>query len=70
MTDITSIAKEIHYVVERATYDLGKDLHGLSVVDLVLDNFPNLSVIDAKSALVIAGVDHMLSLHQIRKYSN
>jgi len=65
---LLDVAKQIRPIIERAVKDLGPDLAGYSVIDLVLDNV-DVSVIDAKSALVVAGIDNLLSTRLVRSYS-
>lgn len=62
-------AERIRPLVQNAVKDLGSDLSGFSVVDLVLDNIEDISSFDAKCALVVAGVDNLLSDRLVRSYS-
>lgn len=67
---LTEIAKDVRRIVLDAVQDLGKDLQGNSVIDLVMDNVEDhISTQDAKVALVIAGVDDYLSRRLVRSYS-
>lgn len=63
------LASEVRGIVIAAVRDLGSDLGGFSVVDLVLDNIEHVSSADAKVALVVAGVDNLLSSRLVRSYS-
>lgn len=65
---LIDVAAKVRVIVLAAVKDLGPDLQGYSVVDLVLDNC-DVSVIDAKSALVVAGVDSLLTSRLVRSYS-
>lgn len=70
MRTLIEIASDVRSIVERAVKDLGPDLQGFSVVDLVMDNIGDrVSTADIKSALVVAGVDSLLSKRLIRSYS-
>lgn len=66
---LINIAAQARNIVISAVADLGPDLRGYSVVDLVLDNVEHVSSADAKAALVIAGVDSMLSDRLVRSYN-
>lgn len=72
--NINDMAREIRQIVINATNDLGPDLLGYSVIDLCMDNLcmDNItkgSTADIKAALVIAGVDHILSERLVKTYS-
>lgn len=70
MRQLTEIATDIRGIVQRAVADLGSDLQGYSVIDLCLDNLPDrISTADVKSALVVAGVDGLLTSRLVRSYS-
>lgn len=67
---LEEIAQVIGPLVITAVQDLGSDLQGLSVIDLCADNLPScISLSDIKSALVIAGVDSILSSRLRVSYS-
>lgn len=56
--------------MQHAVFDLGPDLQGNSVIDLCMDNLPYItSTSDIKSALVVAGVDNIVSERLKRSYS-
>lgn len=66
---ITGLRPAIRRIVTDAVADLGTDLGGCSVVDLVLDNEPRLRTsADAKLALRMADVRHWLSDAQRKRY--
>ena len=70
MRTLVDIAVDIRGIVTRAVADLGSDLGGYSVVDLCCDNLSDrISTSDVKSALVVAGVDRLLSTRLVRSYS-
>lgn len=52
---LTTIANECRRIIQAAEADLGP-LPKASYVDLCADNLPDVSILDIKSALVIAGV--------------
>lgn len=69
---LVQVAEKIRPIVLAAVRDLGADLQGSSVVDLVADNLPEdwrIGTGDIKSALVVAGVDRLLSARLVRSYS-
>lgn len=67
---LVDIAQDIRPIVERAVRDLGRDLQGYSVIDLCMDNLTDrVSTADIKAALVVAGVDSLLSVRLIHSYS-
>ncbi len=66
---MTEELPNVNDCVANAVAELGYNLSGLSVVDLVMDNFPNLSVADAKCALIMSSVDDILSPEQVARYS-
>lgn len=68
---LVEIAKDCHQIVIRAVKDLGSDLQGMSIIDLCMDNLTDeyLTTSDVKSALVIAGVDSIVSIRLRRSYS-
>lgn len=66
---LVDIAAEIRPIVIAAVKDLGADLGGFSVIDLVADNIERVSIADIKAALVVAGVDSLLSSRLVRSYS-
>jgi len=55
-TSLTGLAKDCRRIVDRARADLGDDLCGFSIVDLVADNLPSTSLSDIRAALVVAGL--------------
>lgn len=63
------MAREVKTIVIKAVNDLGPDLMGYSVIDLCMDNITKGSVSDIKAALVVAGVDNLLSERLVRSYS-
>jgi len=66
---ITGLRASIRRIVADAVEVLGSDLRGVSVVDLVLDQEPQIrSSADAKLALRIAGVHVWLSADQNARY--
>ncbi len=69
-TDLIDVSRRARLVVLSAIVDLGKDLGGLSAVDLVLDNLSDVvSSADAKTALVAAGIDGLVTARVKRSYS-
>ena len=68
--ELLDMAKEIRQIVIRATNELGPDLMGYSVIDLCMDNITKGSVADIKAALVVAGIDHIVSERLVKTYSN
>ncbi len=71
LRDLSEIAKECRTIVVKAVKDLGPDLGGFSVIDSCYDNLSDsdVSTADIKSALVVAGVDSLLSPRLVRSYS-
>ena len=67
--NLINIAKELRPIVIKAVDALGSDLQGYSVIDLVADNIQDVSISDIKCALVVAGVDNLLTPRLIRSYS-
>ena len=55
-TNLIVLAKDCRRIVDRARADLGDDLRGFSIVDLVADNLPSTSLSDISAALVVAGL--------------
>lgn len=53
---LQELAERCRGVVGKARADLGDDLGGFSILDLVADNFPAASLSDLKTALVVAGL--------------
>ena len=51
---IIELAKQCRKIYDRACLDLGKELAGLSILDLVADNINNATLDDLKTALVVA----------------
>lgn len=67
---LEAIAVDVRRIVTAAVKDLGPDLAGCGAVDLVMDNIEDrMSVADIKAALVVAGVDGLLSARVVRAYS-
>lgn len=70
MRRLEDIARDIRPIVARAVADLGSDLGGFSIIDLVADNIEDrISTSDIRSALVIAGVDDLVSARLCASYS-
>lgn len=60
MTDFTGLerlAAICRAIIERAQQDLGADLLGLSPLDLVADQLPDIPLRALEDALVVAGVE-------------
>lgn len=72
MRTIEQIAPDVRRIVLAAVADLGPDLGGYSPVDLVIDQLADtdpVSCADAKTLLVVAGVDSHLSPRCVARYS-
>ena len=52
---LINIATEVRAVNDKAVRDLGYDLGGFSVLDLLADNFPTYDLQTLKDAAVVAG---------------
>jgi hypothetical protein len=67
---LVDIAQDCRKIVQHAVKELGNDLQGFSVIDLCLDNLEDrISTQDIKCALVVAGVDSLLTSRLVRSYS-
>lgn len=53
---LTDIAAECCAIFLRASSDLGNDLAGLGVLDLMADNIEHVSLADLKTAIIVAGI--------------
>lgn len=70
MRQLTEIAKDCQLITLRAVAQLGSDLTGYSIIDLCMDNLPDrISTSDVKAALVVAGIDSIVSERLRRSYS-
>jgi hypothetical protein len=49
-------AKQCREIWTRTIRDIGNDLGGFSVLDLMADNIPNISLLDLKTAILAAGI--------------
>lgn len=52
---LEEVAKKCRRVIEKAKKDLGEDLMGYSMLDLVADQIPNLPLRTLEDALVVSG---------------
>lgn len=58
---LDDIAKEVKKIYLLAEKDLGNDLQGYNILNLVADNIEYVSLADLKVAIIISGIYNKLS---------
>lgn len=53
---LVDLAKQVRVVYEEAVADLGENLGGLGILNLMADNFPTLPLRTLEDAIVLAGL--------------